>query len=158
MKPSVPPIDVVALSLPDIVHGLESHRFSSEDLTRAYLNRIEALNRSGPTLNAVISVNARAMQLAKKSDLRRAKGRANSPLDGVPVLLKDNIESKDALATTAGSTALIGNMTRRDSPLVASLRDSGAIVLGKANLSQWANFRSSHSVSGWSSVGGLVKN
>ncbi|MDB2653473.1 amidase family protein [Luminiphilus sp.] len=158
MKPSVPPLDVVALSLPDIVHGLESHRFSSLDLTRAYLNRIGALNRSGPTLNAVISVNASAMELAKKSDLRRAQGTANSPLDGVPVLLKDNIESKDALATTAGSTALIDNMTGRDSPLVASLRDSGAIVLGKANLSQWANFRSSHSVSGWSAVGGLVKN
>ncbi len=157
-KPAAAPLNVVALSLPDIVHGLESHRFSSQDLTRAYLNRIGALNRSGPTLNAVIAVNSSAMTLAKKSDLRRAQGTTKSPLDGVPVLLKDNIESKDALATTAGSTALVGNLTGRDSPLVASLRDSGAIVLGKANLSQWANFRSSHSVSGWSAVGGLVKN
>ena len=157
-KPAAAPLNVVALSLPDIVHGLESHQFSSQDLTRAYLNRIDALNRSGPTLNAVISVNSSAMTLAKKSDLRRARGTTNSPLDGVPVLLKDNIESKDALATTAGSTALIDNLTDRDSPLVASLRDSGAIILGKANLSQWANFRSSHSVSGWSAVGGLVKN
>ena len=158
VKPAAAPLNVVALSLPDIVHSLESHRFSSQDLTRAYLNRIDALNRSGPTLNAVISVNSSAMTLAKKSDLRRARGTTNSPLDGVPVLLKDNIESKDALATTAGSTALIDNLTDRDSPLVASLRDSGAIILGKANLSQWANFRSSHSVSGWSAVGGLVKN
>ena len=157
-KPTGDPVNVVAMTLPQIVSGLETGQFSSQDLTRAYLHRIETIDRSGPMLNAVISLNSSAMKLAKKSDTRRAQGKAKSPLDGVPFLLKDNIESKDLMATTAGSTALLNNVTRRDSPLVARLRDSGAIILGKANLSQWANFRSSHSVSGWSAVGGLVKN
>ena len=157
-KPTRDAIKVVAMTLPEIVSGLNTGQFSSQDLTRAYLHRIETIDRSGPTLNAIISLNASAMKLAKKSDMRRAQGKAKSPLDGVPFLLKDNIESKDLMATTAGSTALIDNVTGRDSPLVARLRDSGAIILGKANLSQWANFRSSHSVSGWSAVGGLVKN
>ena len=157
-KPTKDPVNVVAMTLPEIVSGLKTGQFSSQDLTRAYLQRIETIDRSGPTLNAIISLNASAMKLAKKSDMRRAQGKEKSPLDGVPFLLKDNIESKDLMATTAGSTALLDNVTGRDSPLVARLRDSGAIILGKANLSQWANFRSSHSVSGWSAVGGLVKN
>ncbi len=157
-KPTKDPVNVVALTLPEIISGLKTSQFSSQDLTRAYLQRIETIDRSGPTLNAVISLNSSAMKLAKKSDMRRTQGRAKSPLDGVPFLLKDNIESRGLMATTAGSTALIDNVTGRDSPLVARLRDSGAIILGKANLSQWANFRSSHSVSGWSAVGGLVKN
>ena len=157
-KPTKDPVNVVAMTLPEIVSGLKTGQFSSQDLTRAYLQRIETIDRSGPTLHAIISLNSSAMKLAKKSDMRRAQGKEKSPLDGVPFLLKDNIESKDLMATTAGSTALIDNVTGRDSPLVAGLRDSGAIILGKANLSQWANFRSSHSVSGWSAVGGLVKN
>ena len=154
--PSAP--DVVSMTLPDLSVGLANEAFSSVDLVRAYLSRIERIDRAGPTLNAIISVNKDALKLAHKSDLRLGEGRALSPLDGIPVLLKDNIESLDQLATTAGSTALLDNVTGRDSPLVAALRASGAIILGKTNLSQWANFRSSHSVSGWSSVGGLVKN
>ena len=150
--------DVVSMTLPELSVGLANEAFSSVDLVQAYLGRIERIDRAGPTLNAVISVNKDALKLAQKSDLRRGEGRALSPLDGIPVLLKDNIESRDQLATTAGSTALLDNVTGRDSPLVAALRASGAIILGKTNLSQWANFRSSHSVSGWSSVGGLVKN
>ena len=150
--------DVVSMTLPELSVGLANEAFSSVDLVQAYLGRIERIDRAGPTLNAVISVNKDALKLAQKSDLRRGEGRALSPLDGIPVLLKDNIESRDQLATTAGSTALLDNVTGRDSPLVAALRASGAIILGKTNLSQWANFRSSHSVSGWSAVGGLVKN
>lgn len=157
-KPAMTDINVAALTLPEITRGLEAGQFNSQDLTRAYLNRIDTIDRAGPTLNAVIAVNSSAMKLAKKSDMRRATGEALSPLDGVPFLLKDNIESKDRMPTTAGSTALVDNMTGRDSPLVERLRASGAIILGKTNLSQWANFRSSHSVSGWSAVGGLVKN
>ena len=157
-KPTRDPVNVVVMTLPEIVSGLKTGQFSSQDLIRAYLHRIETFDRSGPTLNAIISLNASAMKLAKKSDMRRTEGKTKSPLDGVPFLVKDNIESKDLMATTAGSTALLDNITGRDSPLVARLRDSGAIILGKANLSQWANFRSSHSVSGWSAVGGLVKN
>jgi amidase len=150
--------DVVSMTLPELSVGLANEAFSSVGLVQAYLGRIERIDRAGPKLNAVISVNKDALKLAQKSDLRRGEGRALSPLDGIPVLLKDNIESRDQLATTAGSTALLDNVTGRDSPLVAALRASGAIILGKTNLSQWANFRSSHSVSGWSAVGGLVKN
>ena len=150
--------DVVNMTLSEISHQLDEGAFSSVELVQAYLERIEAVDKTGPKLNAVISVNPSALGLAEKSDLRRKLGQALSPLDGVPVLLKDNIESKDDLATTAGSTALINNVTGRDSPLVAALRESGVIILGKTNLSQWANFRSNHSVSGWSAVGGLVKN
>ena len=150
--------DVVHMTLSEISHELDKGTFSSVELVQAYLERIKAIDKTGPTLNAVISINPSALGLAEKSDLRRKLGQALSPIDGVPVLLKDNIESKDDLATTAGSTALINNVTGRDSPLVAALRESGAIILGKTNLSQWANFRSNHSVSGWSAVGGLVKN
>ena len=151
-------LDVASMTLPEVSKQLADGAFSSVDLVQVYLDRIANIDRAGPTLNAIISVNQSALELAEESDLRRKAGQAMSPLDGVPVLLKDNIESKDQLATTAGSTALIDNITGRDSPLVAELRASGAIILGKTNLSQWANFRSSHSVSGWSSVGGLVKN
>ena len=113
--------DVVDMTLSEISHQLESGAFSSVELVQAYLERIEAIDKTGPTLNAVISVNPSALGLAEKSDLRRKLGQALSPIDGVPVLLKDNIESKDDLATTAGSTALINNVTGRDSPLVAAL-------------------------------------
>lgn len=158
VPPSTSAPDVVSMTLPEVSKKLTENEFSSVDLVGAYLSRIELIDRTGPTLNAIISVNQVALELARESDLRRKAGQPLSPLDGVPVLLKDNIESKDELPTTAGSTALINNVTGRDSPLVAALRESGAIILGKTNLSQWANFRSNHSVSGWSSVGGLVKN
>ena len=150
--------NVVSLTLPAISKQLAAGTLSSVDLVQAYLDRIEAVDQAGPTLHAIISINSQALARAKESDARRALGQALSPLDGVPILLKDNIESKEPLPTTAGSTALLNNVTGRDSPLAAALRESGAIILGKTNLSQWANFRSTHSVSGWSSVGGLVKN
>ena len=155
---AAPDFEVVEMTLGDIVSALENEEVSSTDLVRAYLARIDTMDRQGPELQALTSVNPDAMTLAAASDTRRAAGNPKSRLDGVPVLLKDNIESMDAMATTAGSTALLGNITGRDSPLVASLRASGAIILGKTNLSQWANYRSTNSVSGWSSVGGLVKN
>jgi amidase len=116
---------------------------------RAYLARIEALNHRGPRLNAVIAVNPRALDEAAA---------ARGPLAGMAVLLKDSIESADGTATTAGSLALKDNVTGRDAPLVARLKAAGGVVLGKANLSEWANFRSSRSISGWSAVGGLVRN
>lgn len=153
-----PAFNVADQTLKDIVDALEIGAITSTDLVEAYLARIDTMDRQGPTLNAVIATHPNAMALAAESDARRQAGNPKSPLDGVPVLLKDNIESKDPLATTAGSTALLNNFTNRDSPLVANLRASGAIILGKTNLSQWANYRSTNSVSGWSAVGGLVKN
>ncbi|MDB5453923.1 MAG: Amidase [Caulobacteraceae bacterium] len=128
---------------------------SAQSLTRAYLGRIAAMNHAGPRLNAVLAVNPDALATARAADLLRS---VRGPLFGAGILQKDNIETADKTATTAGSLALKANVTGRDAPLVARLRGAGAIVLGKANLSEWANFRSSNSVSGWSAVGGLVRN
>lgn len=131
---------------------------TSEALVRADLARIAALDHAGPRLNAVIAVNPHALADARRLDAERRAGHVRGPLHGVPVLLKDNIESADDTATTAGSLALAANVTNRDAPLVRRLTDAGAVILGKTNLSEWANFRSSHSISGWSAVGGQVRN
>ncbi len=131
---------------------------SAESLTRLYLDRIEAMNRKGPKLNAVIAVNARALDDARRLDAERKAGKVRGPLHGVAILLKDNIESSDGTATTAGSLALKDNVAERDAPLVKRLTDAGAVILGKANLSEWANYRSPRSISGWSAVGGLARN
>lgn len=133
-------------------------RVTSEQLVAAYLERIERVDRSGPKLNAVIAVNRHALADARKLDAERRAGHVRGPLHGVAILLKDNIESADDTPTTAGSLALAGNVTGRDAPLVKRLTDAGAVILGKANLSEWANFRSTRSISGWSAVGGLVRN
>lgn len=150
--------DLILQTLPDISAALEAGDVSSEELVTAYLMRIESIDRSGPTLQSVLAINPNALEDAVASDARRAMGKSWGPLDGVPVLLKDNIESLDPVATTAGALALKDNITGRDSPLVAGLREQGAIILGKTNLSQWANFRSNDSMSGWSALGGQVRN
>jgi amidase len=133
-------------------------RVTSEQLVRAYLKRIEEIDRSGPTLRSVIALNPHALDDARRLDGERKAGHLRGPLHGIPVLVKDNIETDDGTATTAGSLALIDNITLRDAPLVRRLKDAGAVILGKTNLSEWANIRSSRSISGWSAVGGLVKN
>ncbi len=127
---------------------------SSERLTRAYLKRIATLN---PRLRAVIAINPQAVAQARALDAERRTGRVRGPLHGVPILIKDNIDTAEN-ATTAGSLALADNRTARDAPLVARLRAAGAVILGKANLSEWANIRSSRSISGWSGTGGQVRN
>lgn len=149
---------LLAKTLPELSAALASGETTSVALTQAYLARIEAIDRAGPRLQSVIAINPDALAQAEASDARRAAGQALGPLDGLPILLKDNIESLDPMATTAGSLALAANITGRDSPLVAGLRAEGAVILGKTNLSQWANFRSNNSISGWSSVGGQVRN
>ncbi|HET6969786.1 MAG TPA: amidase family protein, partial [Phenylobacterium sp.] len=133
-------------------------KVTSEQLVRAYLERIERIDRAGPKLNAVLAVNPHALADARRLDAERRAGHVRGPLHGVPVLIKDNIEADDGLPTTAGSLALAANVTRRDAPIVKRLTDAGAVILGKANLSEWANFRSTRSISGWSAVGGLVRN
>lgn len=150
--------DWAAKTLPELSDALASGELTSKDLTQAYLDRIENVDRAGPQLQAVLSLNSNAMEQAKASDARRQSGAALGPLDGIPILFKDNIETLDPVATTAGSYALKDNVTERDSPLVAGLREQGAVILGKTNLSQWANFRSNESVSGWSALGGQVRN
>jgi amidase len=136
---------------------MKSGAATSETLTQAYLARIAAMDRSGPALRAVIAISPDALAQAQASDARRKAGKALGPLDGIPVLIKDNIETKN-LPTTAGSLALRDNMTGRDAPVIAELRKNGAVILGKTNLSEWANIRSNASMSGWSAVGGLVRN
>jgi amidase len=149
---------IIAGSLPEVIEALNSGEVSSEDLVKLYLQRIEKTDKNGPKLQTILALNPDALARAKELDQLRGSGEILGPLHGVPVLLKDNIESQDRVATTAGSLALKDNITGRDSPLVAGLRAQGAIILGKTNLSQWANFRSEGSMSGWSALGGQVKN
>ncbi len=133
-------------------------RVTSERLVEIYLKRIESLDRSGPSLKSVLSVNPRALADARALDVERTQGKLRGALHGIPVLLKDNIESSDPLATTAGSLALEHNLGQRDAPITARLREAGAVILGKTNLSEWANIRSNKSTSGWSAIGGLTRN
>ena len=147
-----------AKSLPDLAEALKAGEVSAEELTQAYLDRIDAVDRNGPTLQAVLTLNPDALDQARALDDRRRAGEPLGALHGVPILIKDNIETADAMPTTAGALALKDNVTGRDSPLVAGLRAEGAIILGKTNLSQWANFRSNSSMSGWSALGGQVRN
>jgi amidase len=130
---------------------------SSHELTRAYLERIAAIDDAGPTLNAVIELNPDAIKEADARDAERKVGRVRSPLHGIPVLLKDNIDATP-MVNSAGSLALANHKPKRDAFLVERLRAAGAVILGKTNLSEWANFRSTHSTSGWSGRGGLTRN
>ncbi|MFT6779522.1 MAG: amidase [Paraglaciecola sp.] len=149
---------IIAGSLPEVIDALDSGEINSQTLVKLYLDRIEKIDKNGPKLQSILAINPDALAIAQKLDQMRAVGKILGPLHGVPILLKDNIESQDSIATTAGALALKDNMTGRDSPLVAGLRAQGAIILGKTNLSQWANFRSQSSMSGWSALGGQVRN
>lgn len=148
----------LAKTLPELSAALESGALTSTTLTQAYIDRFTAVDRNGPRLQSILALNPDALEEAAASDARRANGQAIGPLDGIPILLKDNIETADPIPTTAGSLALVMNFAAKDSPLVASLRADGAVILGKTNLSEWANFRSNNSMSGWSAVGGQVRN
>jgi amidase len=153
-----PPGDPAFAPFSDQQAAMAAGKASAESLTRAYLARIAALNTRGPRLNAVIALNPHALADARALDAERKAGHVRGALHGIPILLKDNIESADGTATTAGSLALKDNVTNRDAPLVRRLTDAGAVILGKTNLSEWANYRSTRSISGWSAVGGLVRN
>lgn len=132
---------------------------SAEQLARAYLARIAAMDRSGPHVNAVIEINPDALSIARQRDRQRsAHPQQAAPLLGIPVLLKDNIDTGDRMQTTAGSLALVGAPAARDATVARKLREAGMVILGKTNLSEWANFRSTHSTSGWSGRGGLTRN
>ncbi len=127
-------------------------------LVESYLARIEAIDRAGPRLNSVIEVNPDALEVAAALDRERAERGPRGPLHGIPILIKDNIDTADKMQTTAGSLALVGARPAQDATVAARLRAAGAVILGKTNLSEWANFRSTHSVSGWSSRGGQTRN
>ncbi len=150
--------NVVGKSVLELADAQQHGRVTSLQLVDAYLERIRRFDRAGPALHSVLATNPQARAQARVLDRERAAGRVRGPLHGIPILIKDNIETADPLATTAGSLALIGNVSGRDAPLVARLRAAGAVILGKTNLSEWANIRSSVSISGWSAVGGQTRN
>ena len=131
---------------------------TSVQLTQFYIDRILKLDQNGPAVNAVIELNPDALTIARNADAMRANGKVLGPLHGIPVLLKDNIGTGDRMQTTAGSFALAGQPAVSDSTVAAKLRAGGAVILGKTNLSEWANFRSFFSTSGWSGRGGLTHN
>jgi amidase len=155
---SVPPFELEELSLDALREGMESGRWSARRLTELYLERIAQVDAQGPTLRAVIETNPDALEIAERLDAERAAGQVRGPLHGVPILVKDNVATADRMSTTAGSWALEGSIPARDSFVASRLRAAGAVLLGKANLSEWANFRSNSSSSGWSGRGGQCRN
>ena len=153
-----PDFELEELTIADLQKAMTSGRFSVRSLTEEYLARIEQIDRHGPAVNSVIELNPDAMAIAEALDNERKGKGARGPLHGIPVLIKDNIDTADRMQTTAGSLALMGSRPARDSFVAKKLREAGAVILGKTNLSEWANIRSSHSVSGWSGRGGLTRN
>ena len=141
----------------DLQEKMASGALSSVAITKLYLKRIEQMDKKGPALNAVIELNPDALSIAAAMDAERKAGRVRGPMHGIPVLIKDNIDSGDKMQTTAGALALEGHRAAKDAFIIRQLRASGAVLLGKTNLSEWANFRSSRSTSGWSSRGGQTK-
>ncbi len=137
---------------------MEQGELTSEQLVEFYLDRIDSIDRNGPALNSIIEVNPDALDIAKALDRERATSGPRSPMHGIPVVLKANIDTADKMDTTAGSLAMVGHKASTDAFVVTRLRESGAIMLAKANLSEWANMRSTKSSSGWSSIGGQTKN
>ena len=152
------PFALAEATLDSLARRMASGELTAHSLATAYLERIEKVDRAGPELRSVIELNPEALAIAQERDRERAAGRVRGPLHGMPVLVKDNIATGDRMSTSAGSLGLDGARAPADAPLVARLREAGAVILGKTNLSEWANFRSSNSVSGWSSRGGQTRN
>jgi amidase len=151
----IPPFELEEVSIGDLTTGLKSGRWTSRKLVELYLGRIDALNQKGPVLGAVIETNPDALEIAAALD---KVGRSRGPLHGIPILIKDNIDTADRMSTSAGSLALEHSHPAKDSAVAERLRAAGAVILGKTNLSEWANIRSTHSISGWSGRGGLTRN
>jgi len=146
------------LTLTELQAGMQSGKYTARSLVKKYLDRIDDIDKNGPLLNAVIEINPDAMSIAEALDRERKEKGARGPLHGIPLLIKDNIDTADRLMTTAGSLALVGSRPAQDAFVARKLREAGAVILGKTNLSEWANFRSAHSTSGWSGRGGQTRN
>jgi amidase len=145
-------------TIADLQDGMKSGRFTARSITEKYLDRIQGIDKGGPAVNSVIEINPDALAIADSLDKERHEKGVRGPLHGIPVLIKDNIDTADRMATTAGSLALVGAKPPKDSFVAQKLRKAGAVIIGKANLSEWANIRSSRSTSGWSGRGGLTRN
>jgi len=156
--PEVKPFELDENTIADLQDGMKSGKFTSRSLVEKYSARIEQIDKQGPAINAIIELNPDALSIAAALDQERKAQSPRGPMHGVPVLIKDNIDTADKMMTTAGSLALLGSKPLQDSYVAQKLRSAGAVILGKTNLSEWANIRSSHSTSGWSGRGGLTKN
>jgi amidase len=153
-----PPLDLHEATIDDLQVRMDQGALSAEQLANWYLDRIEAVDRNGPALNSIIELNPDALDIAQALDEERTASGPRGPLHGIPVVLKANIDTGDRMHTTAGSLALADHVAPDDAHVVKRLREAGAVILGKANLSEWANFRSDYSSSGWSSIGGQTRN
>jgi amidase len=156
--PLVPPFELEEITIAELQEGMKSGKYTARGITEKYLARIDAADKRGPSVNSVIEVNPDALARAEASDKERKQKGVRGPLHGIPMLIKDNIDTADKMMTTAGSLALVGSKPPKDSMVAQKLREAGAIIIGKTNLSEWANIRSRHSTSGWSGRGGQTKN
>ena len=154
----VPEFEFDEIRVDRLREGMESGEYTAHSITEKYLGRIEQLDKKGPAVNAIIEINPDALSIAEELDRERQARGPRGPLHGIPVILKDNLDTGDRMQTTAGSLALEGSIAPRDSFVAERLRAAGAVILAKANLSEWANFRGRNSVSGWSGRGGLTRN
>ena len=146
------------ITVSELAEGMKSGKYTARSITEEYISRINEIDKAGPAINSVIEVNPDALKIADQLDKENKEQGPRGLMHGIPVLIKDNIDTADGMQTTAGSLALLGSKPQKDSFLVHQLRAAGAIILGKTNLSEWANMRSTHSTSGWSGRGGLTKN
>lgn len=157
--PAPPPaFELDELTITDLQRAMQSGKYSSRQLVEKYSDRISDIDKKGPGLASVIEMNPYAEEIAAAMDRERKQGAPRGPLHGIPILIKDNVDTRDRMMTTAGSLALVGAMPLRDAFVAQKLREAGAVILGKTNLSEWANFRSTKSSSGWSARGGQTKN
>jgi amidase len=157
-SPTVPPFELEEITIAELGEGMRSGKYTARSIAEHYLARIQAVDKQGPALNSVIELNPDALASADALDKELKDKGSRGPMHGIPVLIKDNIDTADRMATTAGSLALVGSKPPADAFLVQQLRRAGAVILGKTNLSEWANIRSGHSTSGWSGRGGLTRN
>lgn len=146
------------ITIGELTKGYLDGSYTIEEVVSDYLKRIEALDKNGPALNSIITINPQALEIARELDRELKDGRVRGPMHGVPVILKDNIDTYDKMPTTGGSLALAGSIALKDSKVAEKLREAGAVIIAKSNLSEWANFRASFSSSGWSGAGGQTKN
>ena len=156
--PDIKPFELDEITISDLQDGMKSGKFTARALVEKYSTRIDEIDKHGPSINAIIELNPDALSIADALDQERRDKGPRGPLHGIPALIKDNIDTADKMMTTAGSLALVGSKPPQDSYVAQRLRSAGAVILGKTNLSEWANIRSSHSTSGWSGRGGLTKN
>jgi amidase len=158
VEPNFADFELNELTVAELQNKIKSGELTSEEMTQKYLDRIAGIDHQGPELRSVIEVNPDALDIARQMDAERKSGKIRGPLHGIPILIKDNIDTGDKMQTTAGSLALVGTPAPDDAFIVQKLRNAGAVLLGKTNLSEWANFRSTKSSSGWSGRGGQVRN